>query len=78
LCCGVVLDMWLLLALLAVGTAANIDCKFSLFTFIVIIIIIIIIMSQPSKQKQAHGRIIMRFSSTVIYTYIHTYFYEIL
>jgi len=42
--------MWLLLALLAVGTAANIDCKFNLFTIIIIIIItIIVIMSQSSK-----------------------------
>jgi len=54
------MEMWLLLALLAVGTAANIDCKFSLFT-------IIIIMSQSSKQEQTHGRKIKRFSSTVIY-----------
>jgi len=46
LCCGDTLEMWLLLALLAVGRAANIDCKFSLF-----IIIIIIIMSQHSKQE---------------------------
>jgi len=62
--------MWLLLALLAVGTAANIDCKFSLFIIIIIIIIIVITMSQSSKQEQTHGRKLMRFSSTVIYIFV--------
>ena len=59
MCCDDSLEMWLLLGLLAVGTAANIDCKFSLF------IIIIIITSQSSKQKQTHGRKSRRFYSTV-------------
>jgi len=44
LCSGDTMDMWLFLALLTVGTAANIDCKFSLFTIIIIILLLLLLL----------------------------------